>query len=387
MAITAHIKHELELISDRLNQITIRIDSYEGREIEANAIKRLLGLTGRRLELIDHPADEEITQQRTDTIAVHTMLKQRLEAMIEAIGAFPQPEHEDEAPAAQPHPPNSMPKVPVWKWGLTFSGGTQDMSVSCFLERIHELTISRNITQDELWLSSTDLFRDQALTWFRSVKGSVTSWVELEVELKKEFQPLNYESRLWNEIRSRHQGPQEQIGLFVAAMENLFSRLPQKPTERERLEIMRNNIDPYYIDRLSLIKITSTRDLIKFCRKLDETRVRVENANQTHVPRSNRQSLLEPDLACKTLSVNLAAIHPPSPPTINTTYSAPTPLKQRPTPPASAKRLTNCWNCKTSGHSFRLCKEPLTVFCFKCGSPGNYFASCARCQGNANGRD
>ncbi|KAK4879247.1 hypothetical protein RN001_007393 [Aquatica leii] len=59
--------------------------------------------------------------------------------------------------------------VPVYKWGLKFSGEPKGLSIGAFLERVDELQIARGVSEEELFLSALDLFTGRALNWFRGV--------------------------------------------------------------------------------------------------------------------------------------------------------------------------------------------------------------------------
>ena len=40
----------------------------------------------------------------------------------------------------------------------------------------------------------------------------------------------------------------------------------------------------------------------------------------------------------------------------------------------------NCFNCKSAGHTFRVCKQKRKVFCYHCGEPNVKFPDCIAWQ-------
>ena len=123
-------------------------------------------------------------------------------------------------------PPISEPKsIPIYKWGVTFSGESSGMSVYQFLERVEELAKARHASKVDLYASAIALFEDKALLWFRSVRSRISDWDALITALKQEFLPPDYDDILWDEMKVRVQSKSETITIFVAVMETLFSRL------------------------------------------------------------------------------------------------------------------------------------------------------------------
>lgn len=103
---------------------------------------------------------------------------------------------------------------------LRIGGRPQDLNA--FLETGSELSAARNTSTKELFESAQDLFRGPALITVRALKRYVTSWEELVVELKAEFESQYYDDRLWVEIRRWRHGSEESIGVFATVMNKYF---------------------------------------------------------------------------------------------------------------------------------------------------------------------
>lgn len=252
--------------------------------------------------------------------------------------------------------------VPVSAWGIKFAGHTRDMSVGAFLERVSELKLSRNSTDQIIFNSAIDLFSGSALIWYRANRDTYSTWSELAEGLRLEFQSSDYDERLFEEIKRRTQGNNETMGLYVSVMKNLFSRLSVSVSEDTQLRILLKNILPFYQTQLGLTEITSIADLLKCGKLLEARRASVE----AYVPPPLRGKSLEPDLA-------YVGVHP--------TTSQPSVRVSTVTPPTNS---VVCWNCKRPGHRFMRCPEPRQRFCYRCGKPGVVVSSCSKCSGNGS---
>lgn len=218
--------------------------------------------------------------------------------------------------------------------------------------------LARNVSSEEVFNSGIDLFEGDALIWFRAIRSEVGNWEDLKKCLRRDFQPYDYEYELWNEIRNRVQHDDESIHMYFACMANLFSRLPQLPTDDEKLGVLRKNIAPYYIHGLGLTKIKSVDELLEACRILEINRSMAKkwgSRNKVHL-----RDVLEPDLAA------------------STSYSA----QQNNLGKISSVSTSKCWNCENTGHLFSKCPLPREgVFCYKCGNCGTNKFNCPICSG------
>jgi hypothetical protein len=187
---------------------------------------------------------------------------------------------------------SNVKSVPVYKWGLKFSG-QGDSSVNAFLQRVDELMTARHVDQNEVFLSALDLFEGNALKWYRNNRTSVSNWEELKRGLRSEFQPLNYNEKLFGEIRRRTQGHDEGVGIYLDNMKGLLSRLTCPVSEAAELKIIMDNVLPFYQSQLGLEEVESTSHLRKLCKQLEARREAVEN----FAPPNRRLRSLEPDLA------------------------------------------------------------------------------------------
>lgn len=252
--------------------------------------------------------------------------------------------------------------IPVAKWNITkFDGSNTKLSLGAFLENIEELRISRNVTQEQLFNSASDLFIGKALVWFRSIRSKIKSWEELVGELRLQFQVANFNERLFEEIKKRTQGSDESMGIYIAVMTNMFNRLTTSVSEAVKLRILLRNIAPFYQSQLGLTKVDSIDHLLRLGRDLE---ARKESIDNFVPPPRDRRTLMEPDLAY--------------------VYAESTSSGS-----GSKSGVIDeiiCWNCKSQGHRASACvSSQKNRYCFRCGQPGSTVRTCNKCNQPKNG--
>lgn len=224
-------------------------------------------------------------------------------------------------------------------------------SVHAFIERLEELTVSRNISPTKLFNSAAELFSDEALCWYRSVRDEVSDWTSLKNLLLEDFLPHDFDYRLLQEIRSRTQGSDESIIQYLSIMHNYFARLRRPLSDAEKLEIVQYNVRPFYTTQLALVDCSTWADFKKRCRQLEAAKQRAELFVE---PRTNSGSAVSPDLTYKGKgSRKIEAVV------------------------AEVKKF--CVRCRKDGHNLAECEAPPILVCYKCGEKGVTTRTCSRC--------
>lgn len=277
------------------------------------------------------------------------------------------------------------------KWQLKFSGDDSKESLASFLCRVDDKCRSRNISPEFLYQNCAELFEGSALVWYRAFRDSFTGWAGLITKLKIAFQDRDYDYKLKEEIRSRKQGKDESVSIFIAKMLNLFSRLSHPLSAEEQLEIIEHNILPYYQRPLALSPHRNIEELHSFL-----LRIEIGEARSVHHAGTNVR-ILEPDLqpGCTPMvnsnnssiplrSHRVAAMddsqsyypqHPERPRQLAIRNFTPRPHFR----PANSA-VGECWNCG-GPHKFRNCNQPWNLFCHRCGFRDARSRDCPRCQG------
>ncbi|KAJ8973783.1 hypothetical protein NQ317_006507 [Molorchus minor] len=237
--------------------------------------------------------------------------------------------------------------VPVRDWGLKFTGRKGQMSFSTFIERVEEMRKSRG-------LSRALLFRDagDAYVWYNMVKDWATDWDSLIELMREQFQSEHFDRDLFEEIKRRSQGPNENIGLYIASMKGLFSKLKQPVSDETQLEIILERVDPYYQPFLAFEKIISITQLLSACRKLDLKR---EIAKSYTPPPAKNKSLI-PELAYASTSSGLESVGTRR--DIATTSRDSSSSDTRRPENSGSISSRSCWNCGGTDHISTRCSRP-----------------------------
>ncbi|KAK3931280.1 Activity-regulated cytoskeleton associated protein 2 [Frankliniella fusca] len=158
---------------------------------------------------------------------------------------------------------------------------------------VEEKAESCGIDPRHLLKGAPEFFCGRAKTWYRSVKGQIESWKELNF-LRTEFLPVGYSDNLWEEVRARLQGASEPIGTYIANMLSLFDRLALMGPIKEdiKLNIFVKNLAPFYVGRLANTPILSIPHLKQLGRNLEMTKFRIERYDK-----SRKTPLIEPEFA------------------------------------------------------------------------------------------
>lgn len=285
--------------------------------------------------------------------------------------------HVDQPNFALPHrlDPARCFKI-VSGWNLKFDG---NCSVTNFIERVEELRVACCVSKPDLLGTSVVLFSGHALTWFRSVRSSISDWDHLVFLLRTTYLSPEYDEEIWNDLRNRSQGPEEKAAIFIAVMENLFRKLSERPPESKRLTIIRRNLLPYLQNQLALQRITAISELIQACQTVEAVRLRSERVRP---PPSNPRLVAEPHLMYRPLRSSTSAAIETALQSVRghsteATISA-SPVVQSPNPSPEIR----CFNCRNLGHVARNCGQPHRRRCYRCGESNVTIRNCPRCSGN-----
>lgn len=264
----------------------------------------------------------------------------------------------------------------VSQWNIKYDGMS---SINNFLGSIEELRVACGFSKDQLMGVAVILFGGVALDWFRANISSSHCWDDLTGLLKEAFLPVEYEEDLWTDIRLRTQGQCERTMAFVAVMQNLFSRLSERPNEHTRLRIIRRNLLPHIQGQLALSNFNTISELLAACQRIEDAQVRAERFKPppTNPNLVTEQALMYNPRRYRTAVHSVQAILG-----VAAGEAESLPTASASAPVRHSSRVV-CWNCRQTGHVKRSCPNPPTRHCFGCGEPGVIRQSCPRCSGNA----
>ncbi|KAH9634050.1 hypothetical protein HF086_001252 [Spodoptera exigua] len=215
--------------------------------------------------------------------------------------------------------------------------------VRAFIQRVSEFSVARNITNAKLLSFATEIFVDDALHWFRSVK---------------------------------HQE------CFHACRDLLV--------EEDKLEIILHNIRPCYASTLaSASQITSIDQLRMICRNYENVQSRMA---QFREPSAATSDTLAPefaykqrtDLASKQNYNNNHKLEFNKTNSNNSKQNFNNNVNEKylhalNTDSAPGGKLPYCPRCRNNSHSLRDCQNK-EIMCFKCGQKGVKKPDCPNCN-------
>lgn len=392
---------ELDIVSGKLQDLSTCVDRYlslkdrysscRSKALGIHLYHRLI-----RIQVDDDPAKALIKAELTSQL--ETLLS-KVEGLGQSLGISGSVEHIQASGINPQHTSNKEIKVVcsgtqnVSKWNLKFNGLTDPRS---FLERVDELKLAFGVSDASLFCSAAQLFSENALFWYRGIKDQVSSWKQLKDILLDEFDTPDYDYRLLGEIRSRTQGSDEPIHIYVAIMNCMFARLKTALSEEAKLEILLHNIRPTFSQQLALINIKSIAELKENCRKLEAAGQRAQLFVE---PSKSCSNTLSSDFAYKgrskqVNSVNVSANHSsnnservkfeaPSQSVSRKQNSNQQHFHAKSTHAQGSSNVPVCYHCGGTNHVFKFCKRKRitnSIKCFGCGKVGMKITDCDSCQ-------
>lgn len=260
----------------------------------------------------------------------------------------------------------STSSVPIYKWGISFSGTEGGLDAMAFLERVHELRIARGANYDQLFNGAVDLFKEPALSWYRSIRQDVFSWFDLENKIKETFISPNHDEDLIDQIKLRKQTETETLTAFISVLRMKFTRLLKPWSIEDQIRIIRRNLRTEISQQLALISIKNYEELESYCRLLEK-----------NLPRIATAKIERPRRILREVNPVQGSLAPQATPNNDRGLPAEhirTPINRE--GPSTVK----CWNCNESGHLALNCSKPRRLFCYGCGATGQTRYTCNNCN-------
>lgn len=171
-------------------------------------------------------------------------------------------------------------KVPVHKWGIKFSGEKGTLSPMDFINRISDYQSSKHVTDEELFLSFSDLLEGTAYTWFRSLRNlgfaAPKTWAELRGKLLQDFEKnmTDFMFDLEHSIRQCQQTEDTTVISFFALIEEKFVQLStfKQISQDEQIRIIRRNLLPSFKEALTFQVFQTVDELKKACKRIEDIR-------------------------------------------------------------------------------------------------------------------
>ncbi|XP_063391423.1 uncharacterized protein LOC134676976 [Cydia fagiglandana] len=408
------IRQDLRGCVEVLTKIQLNLDISEPSVPTIMRTQNMLNHLHNRLARITCGDDRK---EYKDILEGHKVASQKLAALqakrptqitttSSNLGAGPSSETSTAAPGVQNLISVTCDRTVADLSKLKFNGKT---CVRSFIQRVDEFIVARNIASTKVLAFATEIFQDNALHWFRSVRDNISSWPELAAKLKEDFDQSNYDYRLTTEIRSRTQGEHENITVYLSIMSGMFSRLSTPPSEAEQLETLLHNIRPCYASTLaaSSTEIRTIDSLRSLCRNYETYHSR---HSQFQEPPRVTSDTVAPEFAYSresnksTNKFNNNTYNKQNY-TYNNNYNKgqysknTTNYSQNQNQNKSQqqnyihsvsnaaqnnKQQPYCPRCRSNNHHIRQCTASRDVFCFKCGKKDVKTPDCPVCNKKAD---
>ena len=263
--------------------------------------------------------------------------------------------------------PKPVPHVTTYekisKWNVKFDGDPKKLY--SFLELVTELAKSRKTSDDALFSSAVEFFTGDAFVWFRSVQSNLRDWDSLVLQLKKDFLPKDIDEEIWEQIKNRKQQKKEKVTIFIATMENLFSRLSRVPHETTRVKHIRQNLHVEYYKQLALQAIETVAQLKDLAKRLEDSSLYLSNEKPT-----NKDHFC---FSCTSDEKNNSANFKAKGKSRNNftkNYQRESPNSRQGRQYANTGGNITCWNCNLANHTYQHCTQKRKLFCYRCGKAG-----------------
>lgn len=252
------------------------------------------------------------------------------------------------------------PSRNVNKWNIKYSGRDSKVSLHAFLERVEELRITKNVSVSELLRCMPELLEGEALEWYRFYGKDFVNWFEFIERLKSEFLPSAYNRKTLKEIYNRTQHISESATSYIYIMKKYFGRLDIPMVESEQIEIIKENLAPFYKSKLYLEKFNSVDDMRLRCKQIEDLRKECQIHEN---PTSSKYSSTHVDLGfCGKKSTN----------------NSQKKVEVTEPKPQNKTRVT-CNLCKRKGHVENDCWFR-HLHCHGCGKVGVTRPRCEKCK-------
>lgn len=254
--------------------------------------------------------------------------------------------------------------------------------VRSFITRVEEFRVAKDISESKILKLATEIFTGDALHWYRSIKDTIVSWSDLLELLKDDFDVVDFDYRMLNEIRNRSQGSSESITIYLAIIHGMFNKLSRKLSEQEQLEIILHNIRPSYSSVLvTCPNITSIASLRSLCKNFERIKAQTDDFKEPPPVSSNT---LAPEYAYQMRKDTSKTVSKLPQTQSNSNYTYQRPTYNRPYNVSAIRDDVFCYRCRVNTHTMRQCTAERTIKCFRCGLKDYRTPDCPKCNPKDN---
>lgn len=259
---------------------------------------------------------------------------------------------------------NSAPVYRTWpdKWKVKYDGDNSKLPIEFFLDQLCILKESNDVTWENVICSFPQFLEGEPSKWFFRYRRANRhfSWETLKRDMIIQFRGIESDESLICKLTSKKQTDFETFDQYYSCLQDLQDRITTKVfTPTELIGILQYNVRRDIQTCLVSFQPQSLDEFIKIVRKTDK--LLHPHLYGEKAPHHRRVSELEGD------------VNPDIPVTVEA-FTA----RKHPHPHSSQNM--KCWNCDTVGHSWQLCEEPRTLFCYWCGFKNATCRNCPSCK-------
>lgn len=269
----------------------------------------------------------------------------------------------------------------IEKWGISFQGFRDSMTIEDFLFRLEYLKEKYGCSWGDILRDFHRLLGGEAREWYwlyiRTNRN--VDWPTLQFALQRQFASQLTDFELMREINERKQKPGESIDEYFHAIGILRSRLRNQIPEYEMVRLVKGNLRESLAKLVYPIAVYSVEQLRMECKEVERCFPRRDRVQQSgFAPRSYQVHEITPiqtdeqesprdegQVPVEEVRYQRVTKHPPS--------------------RDQSSRKNTCWNCGLEGHLFTDCMSlHRRIFCFKCGKPEVITPKCSVCNPTGN---
>ena len=265
------------------------------------------------------------------------------------------------------------------KWNCHFDG----KDLYAFLERLHELQRSYNLSDQQILNGFPELLRGDAQLWHRNYAPGYRTLAELEDGLRKFYLSPGELRHLDRQIHNRMQKSTEDIRTFAHSLLTLMRRRGGF-TNEQQVETMYYNMCPEYRLHIRRDDVNSTPDIIQRVEELLEVKKQCQAENSKSALGDNKKEFSRNKQENKNSSYKMN-YNSPATSSRNFELARTDKYVPRNTSEVNAvyDRTQCCWRCKERGHSRFKCPNAQKLFCSHCGRDNVYTRDC-QCHASGN---
>lgn len=238
------------------------------------------------------------------------------------------------------------------------------------LERIGEL---HNLNESHLLKFAEEFLTGSARQWFQAFRSEFANWDYFKTYFISAFPKVYSEREARINLWSRTQAEGENMAQFVSHVKLLNSKLNTPFPELQLISVISDNMHPKYKREMrNVAPFTSINNLILYFQEFERHLLDLANYKPPPAHLAPKLDRRGRNFDNKEMKLAVAEVNTRSHNVITDNHIAIAESRagdaRAPGTGNTSKQLA-CWNCG-GPHTFTSCREPQTLFCFRCGEKG-----------------